>query len=93
MVLTGFLPSSAPGGRGGRVGIVISDGAVGHTLVVVADPTRRDLVEPMLDMISSLPQMRIEGRKPTIGIVRLGRNLCHFLLRRTMRCLIRRINF
>ena len=35
------------GGRGGRVGIVISDVAVGHTLVdiVVADPTRRDLVE------------------------------------------------
>ena len=44
---TGFLPSSAPGGRGGRIGIVISDGAVGHTLVdiVVADPTRHDLVE------------------------------------------------
>ena len=44
---TGFLPSSAPGGRGGRVDIVIPDAAVGHTLVdiVVADPTRRDLVE------------------------------------------------
>ena len=44
---TGFLPSSAPGGRGGRVDIVISDAAAGHTLVdiVVADPTRRDLVE------------------------------------------------
>ena len=44
---TGFLPSSAPRGRGGRVDIVISDAAVGHTLVVivVADPTRRDLVE------------------------------------------------
>ena len=44
---TGFLPSSAPGGRGGRVDIVISDAAVGHPLVdiVVADPTRRDLVE------------------------------------------------
>ena len=65
---TGFLPSSAPGGRGGRVDIVISDAAVGHTLVdiVVADPTRRDLVE--LDTISSLPRMRSEGRKPTIGI-------------------------
>ena len=37
----------APGRRGGRVDIVISDAAVGHTLVdiVVADPTRRDLVE------------------------------------------------
>ena len=44
---TCFLPSSASGGRGGRVDIVISDAAVGHTLVdiVVADPTRCDLVE------------------------------------------------
>ena len=44
---TGFLPSSAPWGRGGRVDIVILDVAAGHTLVdiVVADPTRRDLVE------------------------------------------------
>ena len=44
---TGFLPSSAPRGRKGRVDIVISDGAVEHTLVdiVVADPTCRDLVE------------------------------------------------
>ena len=37
----------APRGRGSRVDIVISDIAVGHTLVdiVVAYPTRRDLVE------------------------------------------------
>ena len=44
---SGFLPSSDPGGRGGRVEIVISDAAVGHTLVdiTVANPTRRDLVE------------------------------------------------
>ena len=44
---SGFLPSSAPRGGGGRVDIVISDAAVGHTLVdiVVADPTRRDLLE------------------------------------------------
>ena len=44
---TGFLPTSAPGGRGGRVDVVISDAAVGHTLVdiVVADPTRRELVK------------------------------------------------
>ena len=44
---SGFLLSSAPGGRGGRVDISISDVAVGHTLVdiVVADPTCRDLVE------------------------------------------------
>ena len=34
---TGFLPSSASGGRGGRVDIVISDAAVGHTLVDIAD--------------------------------------------------------
>ena len=35
------------GGRGRRVDIVILDAALGHTLVdiVVADPTRRDLVE------------------------------------------------
>ena len=44
---TGFLPSLASRGREGRVDIVISETAVGHTLVdiVVADPTRRDLVE------------------------------------------------
>ena len=44
---TGFLPSSAPGGRGGRVDIVISDLVEGHILVdvVIADPTRRDLVD------------------------------------------------
>ena len=43
----GFLPSSAPGGRGGRLNIEISDAAAGHTWVdiVVADPTCRDLVE------------------------------------------------
>ena len=43
----GFLPISARGGRGGRVNIVISDGALGHALVdiVVADPTCRDFVE------------------------------------------------
>ena len=39
--------SSAPRGRVGCVDIVISDAIVGLTLVdiVVADPTRRDLVE------------------------------------------------
>ena len=44
---TRYLPSTAPGGRGGQVDIVISDAPVGHTLVdiVVAEPTRRDLVE------------------------------------------------
>ena len=44
--LTSFL-QSALGGRGGRVDIVTSNAAVGHTLVdiIVAEPTRRDLVE------------------------------------------------
>ena len=44
---TRFLSQSAPWGRGGRVDIVISDAAVGKTLVdiVVVDPTPRDLVE------------------------------------------------
>ena len=43
---TGFLPSSIPGGRGGRVDLVISEPARGHTLldIVIADPTRVDLV-------------------------------------------------
>ena len=42
-----FLPSSAPKGHRGRVDIIISDAAAGHTLVdnVVADPARRDLVK------------------------------------------------
>lgn len=45
----GFLPPSAPGVPGGRVDIVISDVAACHTLIdnVVADSTRRDLVEPV----------------------------------------------
>ena len=36
-----------PRGRGGRVDIVISDVAAGHTLIdiMVADPTSQDLVE------------------------------------------------
>ena len=44
---TCFLPPSAPGERRERVDIVISDAAVGRTLVdiVVANPTHRDLVE------------------------------------------------
>ena len=44
---TSFLPSSALGGRGERVDIMILGAAVGHTLVdvVVVDLTRRDLVE------------------------------------------------
>ena len=44
---TSLLLSSTLGGRGGRVDIVISEVAVGQTLVdiVVANPTRHDLVE------------------------------------------------
>ena len=64
---TGFLPSSAPGGRGWRVDIVISDAAVGHTLVdiVVADPTRRDLVERAArhDLVAAT---HAERRKETV---------------------------
>ena len=43
---TRFLPSSILGGRGGRVDLVISKPARGHTLldVVISDPTRVDLV-------------------------------------------------
>ena len=63
---TGFLPSSAPRGRGGRVDIVISDAAVGHIVVdiVVADPTRRDLAERTArqDLVAA---PNAEGRKET----------------------------
>ena len=100
---TGFLPSSAPRGRGGRVDIVISDASVRHTLVdiVIACPIRRDLMEraakqdlvPRMPQMLQMPQMRSEGRKPTIGIAELGRNLCPLLLRRTVHCLIDRIDF
>ena len=87
---TGFLPSSPPGGRGGRVDILISHAAVGHTLVdiVVADPTLRDLVERAArhDLVAAT-----EGRKPTIA--QQGRNLCPLFWRRTVHCLIGRIDF
>ena len=78
----GFLPTSSPGGRGGRVDILISDAAVGHTLgdFVVADPTRRDLVERAArqDIVATTDAG--EGMKPTIGIAKLRRNLCPSLL-------------
>ena len=35
---TGFIPSSAPGGRGGRVDIVISDAAVGCQSIIARVP-------------------------------------------------------
>ena len=76
--LTGFLPSSAPGGREGHVDIVISDAAVGHTLVdiVVAYPTCRDLVERAArqDIVAATDAER--RKKLTKRIARLGRNLC-----------------
>ena len=95
---TGFLPSSAPGRRGERVDIVISDAVVGHTLVDIVVFLLQTLSvanwwSAPLDMILSLPQMRSEGRKPTIGIARLGQNLCPLLLRRTVHCQIGRIVF
>ena len=87
----GFLPSSAPGGHGGRIDIVISDAAVGHTLVdiVVSDLPRLDLVERAAkqDLVAAT------YAEHTIGIVESGRNLCPLLLRRTVHCLIGRIVF
>ena len=75
--------------------IVISDGAVGRTLVdiVVVDPTRRDWWSTPLNKILSPLQIRSEGRKPTIGITQLGRILCPLLLRHTVHYLIDRIDF
>ena len=88
---TGFLPSSAPRERGGRVGIVISDAAVGHTLVdiVVSDLPRLDLVERAAkqDLVAAT------YAEHTIGIVESVRNLCPLLLRRTVHCQICRIIF
>ena len=73
---TGFLPSSAPGGREGWVDIVISDAAVGHTLVdiVVADPTRRDLVEHAArqDLVAAT---NAERRKETLNRQQRGSQL------------------
>ena len=75
--------------------IVISDSAVGHTLINinVADPTHRDLVQCVARRISPSLQMRSEGRKPTIGTAHLGLNLCPSLLRRNVHHLIGRIDF
>ena len=92
---TGFLPSSALGGRGGRVDIVISDTTVGNTLVdiVVTDPTRRDLVEcaARQDLVAAT---HAERRKEThYGDRAAARNLRLLLLRRMVNCLIGRIDF
>ena len=77
----GFLPSSAPGGRGVRVDIVISDATASHVLidVVVANPTRRCgpyLVERAL--IWWLPQMQNGERRRTTKIVLTGRSFLPF---------------
>ena len=92
---TSFLPSSALGGRGGRVDIAISDAAVGHTLVdiVDADPTRRDLVERAArhDLVAATDA---ERRKETHYRDRASRTkFLLYLLRRTVHCLIGRIDF
>ena len=68
----GFETSANAKPPAGSLGIyiVISDVGAGHTLVdiVVADPTRRDLVERAArhDLVAAM--IRSEGRKPTIGI-------------------------
>ena len=86
---------SAPGGRGGRVDIVISDAAVGHTLVdiVVAIPTRRDLVERAArhDLVAAT---NAERRKETHYRDRVaGTNFVPFALETYGALLIGRIFF
>ena len=92
---TGFLPSSVPVGRGERVDIVVSDAAVGHTLVDVVDayPTRRDLVERATrqDFVAATDAGR---RKETHYRHRAARTkFVPFALRHTVHCLIGRIDF
>ena len=74
---------------------MISDAAVGHTLVdiIVADPTRRDLVERAArqDLVAATnAERRKEAhyRNP-----HQGRNLCPPLLRHTVHYLIGRMDF
>ena len=78
---TGFLPSSAPGGRGGRVDIVISDAAACHTLIdiVVADPTRGTWWSVLRASIWWLPQMQSGVRRRTTEIAQAGRCLYRLL--------------
>ena len=68
---------------------------MGHTIIdiLVAGPTRRDLVERAArhDLVIALDAER--RKKPTIGIAQLRRNLCSLLLRHTVHCLIDRIIF
>ena len=92
---TGFLPSLAIGGHGGRVDIVILDGAVGRTLVDIAfaDLTRRDLVERAArhDLVAAADAKR---RKETHYRDRAaGTIFLPLLLNRTVLCLIGRIDF
>ena len=74
---------------------MISDAAMGHTLIdiVVADPTRRDLVERAArqDLVAVA---HAEQRKETHYWDRgAGTKFCPLLLRRTVHCLIVRIDF
>ena len=75
--------------------IVISDATTGHTLVDMLLRTIPVVIwwsEPLDGILSPL-QMRSEGRKSTIGIAYLGRNLCPSHFRHTVHCSIGRIEF
>ena len=91
---TGFIPSSAPGGRGGRVDIVISDAAAGHALIdiVVADPTGGDLVERAArkDLVAAT---NAERRKEAHYRDRTSGTKCVPFALETYHCLLGRIVF
>ena len=83
---TASLPSSTPGGRGGRVDIAISDATVGQTLVdiVVADPTRRYLVEraAIHDLVAATyaersKETHYRDRGAETKFVRVSRSICY----------------
>ena len=73
--------ASGPWGRGGLVDVVISDAAVGHSLadIVVANPTRRDLVEHATrqDLVAATAA---ERRKETHYRDRVARKFVPFAL-------------
>ena len=91
---TGLLPLSITGGWGGRVDPVISKPARGHTLldVVVADPTRVDLVTraAVVPQHATLEAARQKERHCC------GRPRGHSFLspsRGTVRCCLKYVNF
>ena len=86
--------SSAHGTRGGRVDIVIANATAWHALVdiVVADPTRRDLVERVAELDVNAAT-NAERMKETHYRDRSPRTECPSLLRQTVHCLIGRIDF